>query len=319
MEKIILFSEEPKLLFELISAGEEIKKKKEVNITCVVCGIKDDEIINKIASTNIDKVIVAENELLKKYAYSIDLYVDALEQIIRKENPQLFIASSTKRGREITARLAARLDWGAATDCNKVYVENGDLFVERVVFGGKCIAKEKIKQYPFAVSILPGKYEPASLAEKKAEVQRIKVELKEPKTKIIERKSKEIAGPRLEEAELIVSVGRGLKSKEDLKIIEELAKTINAVIGCSRPLSADYGWFPTWVGLSGVKVRPKVYFAIGISGAIQHVAGITDAKIIVAINKDENAPIFEVCDYGIVGDLYEAVPKLIEELRKVKK
>ena len=102
-------------------------------------------------------------------------------------------------------------------------------------------------------------------------------------------------------------------------MLEELAKELNGVVGCSRPLSADYGWFPVWVGLSGVKVKPKVYFAVGISGAIQHVAGIVDSKIIVAINNDENAPIFEVCDYGIVGDLYQVVPKLIEMIRKMKR
>ena len=123
---------------------------------------------------------------------------------------------------------------------------------------------------------------------------------------------------RIEEADIIVSVGRGLKKKEDLVLVELLAKALGGVVGCSRAVAADLKWLPEehWVGLSGHKVKPKLYIAIGISGQVQHIAGIRDAKTIIAINNDPNAPIFKACDYGIVGDLYEVVPKLTEILKK---
>ena len=135
---------------------------------------------------------------------------------------------------------------------------------------------------------------------------------------IVEVKKKEI-GVKLEEAEVVVVAGRGVKKKEDLAMLEELAKLLGGVVGCTRPLAADLKWFPIWVGMSGVTIKPKLYIGVGVSGQVQHVAGIRDSKVIVAINIDPNAPIFEHVDYGIVGDLYKVVPKLIEELKKVKK
>jgi electron transfer flavoprotein alpha subunit len=138
----------------------------------------------------------------------------------------------------------------------------------------------------------------------------------EAKTEVVETKPLETSNVRIEEAELIVSCGRGLEKKDDRVLLDELAAVLCGQVGCSRPLAEDRKWFSEWVGLSGHKVKPKLYIACGISGVIQHVAGIRDAKVVVAINKDEQAPIFEVADYGVVGNLYEILPALKEALKK---
>ena len=140
----------------------------------------------------------------------------------------------------------------------------------------------------------------------------------EPKTQVLKIKDKISQMLRIEEADIIVSAGRGLKKKEDLKLIASLAKVLGGAVGCSRSVAADLKWLPEehWVGLSGHKVKPKLYIAIGISGQVQHIAGIRDSKTIIAINNDPNAPIFKACDYGIVGDLYEIVPALTKAIKK---
>jgi electron transfer flavoprotein alpha subunit len=138
----------------------------------------------------------------------------------------------------------------------------------------------------------------------------------EAKTEVVDTKPLEMSNVRIEEAEVIVSCGRGLEKKKDRTLLDELAEVLCGQVGCSRPLAEDRKWFSEWVGLSGHKVKPKLYIACGISGVIQHVAGIRDAKVIVAINKDEQAPIFEIADYGVVGDLYQILPALEEAIKK---
>jgi electron transfer flavoprotein alpha subunit len=142
----------------------------------------------------------------------------------------------------------------------------------------------------------------------------VKIEL--PKVEVVERKPLETSSERVEEAEVIVSCGRGLEKKDDVTLLKDLAEVVGGQVGCSRPLVEDRKWFSEWIGLSGHKVKPKLYIASGVSGVIQHVAGIRDAKIIVAINKDPEAPIFEIADYGVVGNMYEVLPALKEALEK---
>ena len=188
---------------------------------------------------------------------------------------------------------------------------------ERYVFGNKAVAAVE-SPTPVVVSIAPGRFqgEPPAV---QSSVEKIQVDAA-PKTRVVAVEEKAKGAVRLEEAEIIVSVGRGFKKKEDIQMAFELAKILGGQVGCSRPIAADLKWLPEehWVGLSGKKVKPKLYLAIGISGQPQHIAGILDSRIIAAINSDPAAPIFQYADYGVVEDLYKIVPILINKLSKLK-
>jgi electron transfer flavoprotein alpha subunit len=190
------------------------------------------------------------------------------------------------------------------------------LIGERITYGGNAVAKIGFKAKPQIATVPARAFEKAEPKDREGQVVKLDVKVEEPKTEVVETKPLETSSVRIEDASVIVSCGRGLGKKEDRVLLDELAMLLCGQVGCSRPLAEDRKWFGEWVGLSGHKVKPKLYIACGISGVIQHVAGIRDAKVIVAVNKDESAPIFEVADYGVVGDLYEILPALKEALKK---
>jgi electron transfer flavoprotein alpha subunit len=241
-----------------------------------------------------------------------------LEKVYDTVNPDLVITVTAKNVKDAVSRLAAKKNVPFIVDALSFSVEDGRIVVERGILSGRAVAKLSLP-LPGIISLPPRKFKPATLGEQAVEVEDVPIE-EEAKVKVVERRPKEKGGVNLEEAEIIVSVGRGFKSKEDLKLAFELAELLGAQIGCSRPIAADLQWLSEehWVGLSGKKVAPKVYFAIGISGAPQHLAGIIDAKTVVAINKDKSAPIFKNADYGVVADLYKFLPILIEKIKTRK-
>ncbi|MCE4614325.1 MAG: electron transfer flavoprotein subunit alpha/FixB family protein [Desulfurococcales archaeon] len=242
----------------------------------------------------------------------------AFEKVYDKVNPDLVITITAKNIRDAISRLAAKKNIPFVVDALTFSVEEAKITIERGILSGRAVAKISLP-LPSIVSLPPRKFKPATLGDQAVEIEDVAVE-EEGKVKVIERKPKEKGGVNLEEAEVIVSAGRGFRSKEDLKLAFELADLLGAQIGCSRPVAADLQWLSEehWVGLSGKKVAPKVYFAIGISGAPQHLAGIIDAKIVVAINKDKSAPIFKNADYGVVADLYQFLPVLMERIKAKK-
>ena len=241
----------------------------------------------------------------------------ALNELYTKLNPKFIVGISTKNNRDVFSRIAGLHDLPLATDTYDVVVEGDTLTYKRGILSGRAIAKEKVKA-PAMLLLAPRKIKPAEKSGK-GEIEELSVTV-EPKVKVIERKEKQKGGVNIEEAEIIVSAGRGFKKKEDLKLAFDLAELLGAEIGCSRPIAADLKWLSEdhWVGLSGHKVAPKIYFAIGISGAPQHLAGITDAKIVVAVNKDKSAPIFKNADYGVVADLYQFIPVLMKKIKERK-
>ncbi len=241
----------------------------------------------------------------------------ALKDLYEKLSPKFVVGVTTKNNRDVFSRLAGLKDLPLATEVFDVKIDGESVTYKRGVLSGRAIATEKVKA-PALLLIAPRKVKPAEKVGG-GEVEELAVKA-EPKLRIVERKPKEKGGVNIEEAEIIVSVGRGFKKKEDLKLAFELAELLGAQIGCSRPIAADLKWLSEdhWVGLSGHKVAPKIYFAIGISGAPQHLAGITDAKIVVAINKDKSAPIFKNADYGVVADLYQFIPVLIKKIKERK-
>jgi len=189
----------------------------------------------------------------------------------------------------LASRLATRLETGCVSDCTELWIdEKGGLLMNRVVYGGNAIATEICRVKPQIATVPPRTFDKLERKDVKGEVVKVDVEVEEPRTEIIETKEIEAVKVKLEEAKVIVACGRGVEKKEDIKIFEELAETLGGLVGYTRPLCEDRRWFTEWIGLSGHYVKPALYFACGISGVIQHIAGIRDSKIIVAINKQGN-------------------------------
>jgi electron transfer flavoprotein alpha subunit len=242
--------------------------------------------------------------------------IDVLESVSKKVQPDLILLSSTKKGKELAGRLAARLKMGCITDAMKLSSQGSGYAADRLVWGGNAIASVQSKGG--AVVTIPLRaYERAGTTSSPSIIKVTDFQPKPSRVSFVGKKEKPKGQVNIKDAEIIVSAGRGFKKKEDLAILENLAGAINAVMGASRPLTSDLGWVSEdrQVGLSGTTVKPKLYIAVGISGQIQHLTGMRESKVIVAINTDKNAPIFQECDYGIVGDLYAVVPELTKDFK----
>jgi electron transfer flavoprotein alpha subunit len=312
---IMVYSEKHELTLEMLGKGREIADKLRTELAAVLIGYNVQEKANELIKHGADKVFLVDNQALMHF--QIESYLSILHSLITNYEPETVLIGSTRNGKPLAARLATRLQTGCIPDCNRLSVdERNRLVCERITYGGNAVAKMTFKTKPQIATIPPRTFEKLQPQERSGQIIKFDAKIEEPKTEIIETKPLQVSAVRIEDADVIVSCGRGLEKKEDTALLEELAQILNGQMGNTRPLAEDRKWFTEWVGLSGHKVKPKLYIACGISGVIQHVAGIRDAKVIVAINRDENAPIFEVADYGVVGNLYEILPALKEALKK---
>jgi electron transfer flavoprotein alpha subunit len=319
---ILVFSEEQGLALELLGKGSELAQQLNTQLATIIVGdgeAPSKELANTFIAHGADKVF----SIPCTYEhFDVEIYTDILTEIIKDSKPEIVIIGANKNGKELAPRVAARLKRGCITDCINLQIDKGGgLTAERVVYGGNAVAQERFNAKPQIVTVPPRTFEPSPKdTSRKGEIIHREISVSEPRVKIIKLGKREVEGVRLEDAEIIVSCGRGVKNKEDIKLIEDLAKVLGGEVGCSRPIASDLKWLSVdhWVGLSGHKVKPRLYLACGISGQIQHLAGMRDSDIIVAVNKDPEAPIFKAADYGIVGDLYKIVPALIEEFKKYK-
>lgn len=316
---VMVYSDNEKNGLELLSKGRELADAKGSKLTAVVMGPDARSVAEKYIRFGADRVIVAGTSMDQPKA---EESADIMEAIMKADGPSILMISSTKNGKELAPRLAARLDAGSASDVTKIDLEGENIVVERVVYSGNAISKEMFTSSPAIVTVPAKTFDPLpENASRTGEIVESDILPSEHGSKILEVQTMRSEGANVEDAEIIVSCGRGFKNSEDLKLIEDLAGTLNGVtLGCSRPIAADLKWLSEdhWIGLSGHKVKPKLYVACGISGQIQHVAGMRDSGIIVAINKDPDAPIFNSADYGIVGDLYKVLPKLIDAIKTRK-
>jgi len=262
-----------------------------------------------------DKVFVAADDALA--LYQSDLYAATTADVVQGGDYGVVILAATAMGKDLAPRVAARLGCTLATDVTAIQYDGG-VVVTRPVYAGKAVYRLKLTGAPSVVSLRPNAVAPEQNA-KAGAVEATSVAGGPARATTVEVKQPDRAALDVAEASVVVSGGRGLKGAEHFKLIEDLAAAVGGAVGASRAV-VDAGWrsHAEQVGQTGKTVSPSLYFAVGISGAIQHLAGIRTAKVIVAINKDPDAPIFKVADYGIVGDLFEIVPRLTEEIKKVK-
>ncbi len=303
-----------KVSFETVSEGRRIADGLGAELTAVILGSGVDSLAAELNKYGPDKIIVADDAGLADY--TTDAYSNVLAELIQSADPAVIITGASAQGKDLAGRLAAKLDAGVAMDCVKVQIENGNLICTRPMFGGKINADVEIEGDCKIVAIRPNVMDIAEVA-KDGAVEKPAVQLGEVKTTIVEKKMDTSDKVELTEADVIVSGGRGTGG--DYAGIEALADALGAAVGASRS-AVDEGWrlHSDQVGQTGKTVSPTLYIACGISGAIQHLAGMSTSNYIVAINKDEEAPIFSKADFGIVGDLFEIVPAITEEVKKVK-
>jgi electron transfer flavoprotein alpha subunit len=312
MPKLLVYSEEPDLTLELINITSFGITDAQVSVALL--GARDlDDAGKKVSVNGVNSIFEIQSEALKDFGP--EAVTDALEAISLENKPDFVLISATKKGREVAPKLAVRLNLGCITDAQNLKFENGSVRAERVVWGGNAISTVASKNGA-VITIAPRAGEKAG-GSSQPEIKKISFQPKTRTSIVLGNKPKESGEVNLKDADAVVSAGRGFKKKEDLTLLNELATTLHAVIGASRPLTSDLGWMPEsrQVGLSGTTVKPKLYVAVGISGQIQHLTGMRDSKLIVAINNDKNAPIFQECDYGIVGDLYQVIPALTKALK----
>jgi len=313
---VLVFSEDERVLTELLSKGRDLSESKTAKLSCFVVGKPSEEYTRRLFEFGADTVLFAKVEAADRL--DAEVYCVLLHEIIKERRPEIVLVGATKRGKELAPRLATRLQTGCMADCIALDIdeETGVLIGTRLMYAGKATAKEICKTYPQIATVPPRVFEKKTAGARKGHVVEVTIPEVHPRVKVKEIRRKEMGAANIEDANVVVCGGRGVRSKEDFKLLEGLAKTLKGQVGCSRPMAADLGWFTEWIGLSGHKIHPALYIGCGVSGAIQHLAGITDAQIVVAINSNPDAPIFSAADYGIVGDLYEVVPALIESLKK---
>lgn len=245
-------------------------------------------------------------------------YLSALEKLYSELQAEIIVGVSVKNMIEVISRLSSKKDVPMLTEVVEVAASNGDIILKRNMLGGRALVSYRFKT-PIMLTVPQKKFKP-SMEGPIPEIVEYKAE-EETKIITVELKPKEKGAIDIEAAEIVVGVGRGFRNKDDLNLAFELAKLIGGEVGCTRPIAADYGWLgeDRWIGISGKKIRGKLYFAVGLSGAPQHIMAANDSKIIVAINKDKNAPIFQYADYGVVADLYQFLPVLIKCIKKYQK
>jgi len=319
------------IALELVGKGKDLAKDLGTEVTAVLvgCGVK--ELADELAAYGADKVILVDDPELKEYR--TEPYAHALSSVIEKYKPEIFLVGATAIGRDLGPRVSARIHTGLTADCTQLEIGDfpinpipgkeqlhNQLLMTRPAFGGNTIATIACPEFrPQMATVRPGVMQKAPKAEgAKAVIEEFNPGFTpdDKYVEILEIVKSVVDTVDIMDAKILVSGGRGVGNAENFKILDDLAEVLGATVSCSRAV-VDAGWKPKdlQVGQTGKTVRPNVYFAIGISGAIQHLAGMEESDIIIAVNKDETAPIFDVADYGIVGDLNKIVPALTEKLK----
>lgn len=320
MAKFLVFIEQrngqiKKSSFEAAKAAADLATKLGGTVEAVAVG---NEIVNldSLGGFGVSKVYHLKNDSLADYSPSA--YTEAVTKFASENGSEIILFGATSMGKDLAPRVSAKIDAGLAIDCVALNVEGSEIIATRPVYGGKALIDLKVTSAKKVYALRPNVFSAGTPTDTKAEVVVSNVDSPNLSVKVIEIKKAE-GKLDVAEADIIVSGGRGMKAPEHFAMIEELSQVLGAATGASRAV-VDAGWRPhaEQVGQTGKTVSPTLYIALGISGAIQHLAGMRSSKYIVAINKDKEAPIFQIADYGIVGDVFEVLPKFIEEVKKIK-
>lgn len=308
-----------KITYEIVSEGRRLADALGQELTVLLLGSEIKERAAELGHYGADKVFVADDPRLG--TYTTEAYVAVISELVKANDPAVLLIGASFQGKDLSARLSASLGVGMAQDCTAFSVEDGNLVAIRPIYAGKAYAKVTFEDsWPQMATARPNVMsinEPDGSRSAELIDPPFSLEDSVLKTKVVDVLKDESGKVDLTEADKIVSGGRGMKGPENYKILEELADLIGGTVGASRS-AVDAGWRPQsdQVGQTGKVVSPNLYIACGISGAIQHLAGMSTSKVIVAINKDEDAPIFQKADYGVVADLFDVVPALTEEVKK---
>jgi electron transfer flavoprotein alpha subunit len=305
-----------KIAYEAVSEGRRLADTLGETVTAVVLGSGIEGTAGELGRYGADKILVGDDPALADY--TTDAYTNVLFDVVKDNDPRILLLGASSRGKDLSARLAARLGVGLAMDCIALRVDGENLIATRPMYGGKVVAEVALEGTPQMSAIRPNVMDIVEAA-KAGDVERVATNTGAVRTRVVEKRLETASKVDLTEADVIVSGGRGMGGP-DFSVIEELAEALGGTVGASRS-AVDEGWRPhsDQVGQTGKVVTPNLYIACGISGAIQHLAGMGSSKYIVAINKDPEAPIFKKADYGIVEDLFKAVPAMTAELKKLKK
>lgn len=315
-----VYSENEDLAIEMLNIGSELATKLRTQLAALSIGNDAKNRAYNLTNYGADKVIVADNPELT--TFNTDARLSLITNLVKEHKPKIILIGSTRRGKELAARLATRLNAGCIPDCTKIGInEEGQLVTERVVYGGNATVIQVIKTEPYIACVPLRTFEKPNFTDKKSEI--LNVNISQPETSRIEHievKQIETTQGKIKDAKVVIVGGRGVEKKEDFQILENLAQALKGQCGYTRPLAEDRKWFKgNWIGLSGHKIKPELYIGCGTAGLIQHIAGIRSSKIIVAINKDPEAPLNGIADYVVIGDLYEIVPALTTALNRLLK
>ena len=308
---------------ELLTPGRRLAEKQGGALAAVVIGKQVDKAVKEAGEQGADKIYVIEGD--EYGVYNTDAYVNALQYLVEKYGPTSMLIGATSYGRDLGPRIACRLKSGLTADCTALDIdpEDGKVAWTRPAFGGNLMAVIKCPEsFPQIGTVRPGVFKKTAKIENRAEVIReeyhvAKEQCRVRRLEVIREVAAQVVD--LEGAEIIVSGGRGVGGPDGFAVIRQLADALGGVVGASRA-AVDADWIPYahQVGQTGKTVAPKIYIACGISGAIQHIAGMSGSDCIIAINRDPEAPVFDVAHYGIVGDLFEVIPVLVEEIKKYR-
>jgi len=319
---ILVFAEQrdntfKKPALEAVRAGRTLADQLGGQVTALVVGSGASAIAGDLASYGATTVKVVEHEKLAYYCALA--YAKSIAEAAKKEQATVVLMAATAMGKDLAPRVAVKLDAGLAPDCTAIKADGGKIVATRPVYAGKALLDVAITSPTQVITIRPNVFPAGEPSSEKASAEKLEVAFTDADFAVGVTELSTASGKLdVSEADIIVSGGRGMKGPEHFKLIEELAKALGGAVGASRAV-VDAGWRPheEQVGQTGKTVSPSLYVAVGISGAIQHLAGMSSSKYIVAINKDKDAPIFQIADYGIVGDAFEIVPAVTAEVKKL--